>query len=99
MTRALAVLGAAAALVTVTGTAATAASSQPITRGNTQIVLNTHTAQAMKDHDFTLAPIPGATLRQGVLKLPTIGGTANPPNYVIKQGGGFSIAKNGTKVS
>jgi hypothetical protein len=99
ISRALAVLGAAAVIVSGATSLAAAAAPQTITGGNTQVTLNAHTAQALHDRNFALAAITGATLRKGVLRLPTTGGTANPPNYTIKQGGGFSIAKAGTKIS
>jgi hypothetical protein len=97
--RVIAVLGTAAVLVSGATSVAAAAASQTITGGNTQITLNTHTAQVLQNRNFAVAAIPGATVRHGVLRLPTTGGSANPPNYTIKQGGGFSVAKAGTKVS
>lgn len=97
--RVIAVLSAAAVAVSCGAAVAEARTSQPITRGNTQITLNTNTVQALHDHNFALAATPGATVRNGVLKLPTTGGTANPPNYVIEQGGGFSITRNGKRIS
>jgi hypothetical protein len=96
--RVIAVLGTAAVLVSGATSVAVAAISQTITGGNTQITLNTHTMQVLQNRNFALVPIAGATDRRGVLRLPTTGGTASPPNYTIKQGGGFSLAKAAKKV-
>ncbi len=75
------------------------AAGTAITGGNVSIALNAHTVQVEHGHGITLSPIAAATLRKGTLRLPVNGGTANPPNYTTKLGGGFKYTKAGHSVS
>lgn len=79
--------------------AAEAAAPTPVTGGSVRIALNTHTLKAVRGHGFTFAPIAKATLHNGTLKLPVTGGSANPPNYGTKLGGGFKYTKNGHTIT
>ena len=98
--RLLAVATTAAAIVT--GGALTSpafAAGTAVTGGNVQIALTTHTVQAVRGHGITVSPIAAATLRNGTLRLPVTGGTANPPNYTTRLGGGYKYTKAGHSVS
>jgi hypothetical protein len=75
------------------------ATGTAVTGGNVQIALNTHSLQAVRGHGVTVSPIASATLRNGTLRLPVTGGTANPPNYTTKLGGGFKYTKASHTVS
>ncbi len=75
------------------------AAATAITGGNVSIALNAHSMQVEHGHGITLNPIAAATLRNGTLRLPVNGGTANPPNYTTKLGGGFKYTKAGHTVS
>lgn len=98
--RALAVATTASALVAGTAlTSPAVAAGTAVTGGNVSIALNAHTAQAVRGHGITLSPIAAATLSHGTLRLPVTGGTANPPNYTTKQGGGFKYTKANHSVS
>jgi hypothetical protein len=55
--------------------------------------------RAIHGKGFAVKAIAPATLANGVLRLPTTGGTANPPTYITKDAGGFSISRNGKKMS
>ncbi len=80
-------------------TSPASAATTPLTGGNVQIELSTHTLQAVRGHGISVDPIAAATLRSGVLRLPVNTGTANPPNYTTKLGGGFKYTKARDTVS
>jgi hypothetical protein len=75
------------------------AAGTAVTGGNVAIDLSAHTLQSVRGHGIAVNPIPAATLRGGTLRLPVTGGTANPPDYTTKLGGGFKYTKAGHTVS
>lgn len=101
--RVLAFLSAGAVLAAVVGAvpavAAPAVAATSVTGGHTLVQLKAVTMRAIHGKGFALKPIAPATLAKGVLRLPTTGGTAKPPTYITKEAGGFSVSRNGKKVS
>jgi hypothetical protein len=90
------------ACAVLTGAALTSpavAAGTAVTGGNVQIALSSHTVQVERGHGITVSPIAAATLRNGTLRLPVTGGTANRSNYTTKLGGGFKYTKSSHSVS
>ena len=90
------------ACTVLTGAALTSpavAAGTALTGGNVQIALSPHTVQVERGHGITVSPIAAATLRNGTLRLPVTGGTANRSNYTTKLGGGFKYTKSSHSVS
>lgn len=99
-TRSRVIAAVAAGTVLVAGgvTDAAVAASTPVTGGHVSIQLTAATLQAIHDRGIALKPIAPATIDKGVLRLPTTGGQASPPNYTTDQAGGFSFDKGGKAV-
>ncbi len=98
--RLLAVAATAAAVLTGAAlTSPAVAAGTAVTGGNVSIALTAHTVQVEAGHGITVSPIAAATLHKGTLRLPVNSGTANPPNYTTKLGGGFKYTKSNHSVS
>ena len=92
--RLVAAIGAGVVFVSGGTAVSSAAAGQQITGGQTTVAMNSVTVQSIRGAGLGFAAIAPATKKNGVLRLPNVGGAANPPNYLIRQAGGFQFTKS-----
>lgn len=96
--RLIAAIGAGAVLVSGGAAVASAAAGVPVTGGSVSVAMNGTTVKSIAGAGLAFYAIAPATKRNGVLRLPNSSGTANPPNFLTHQAGGFKFIKHGKAV-
>ena len=82
-----------AAAAAVATTPAAFAAGTAVTGGHSTITVSSTARQALSSAHISINAVSPATYSNHVIKLPISGGTANPPNYLIRYHGAFDLVK------